>query len=227
MKLHLLVKDLGGGNPVANIAGGTSGHYAFIWNRSLNAHVRTYDFAEPGTLQRFGREQLDLLNQKLPWAITLAVEEDEAPKVSLVAAVPHLLDFNEKLTHRVAGGKGFEEAYYELLGEACPGEAFSRVPSGAEVANGAPESPVPSPSVENTLEVGIPEAIAQDPVEENPIIEGGSAQQGDGAPVTEPPIKSFETPAIPEVLQPAAPSTEPVAEPKTAKKTGGRKKKGE
>jgi hypothetical protein len=75
-KIHLIVRDLGGGQPVINIHG-TATHYAFSWDAPRSGHVRTYPVETEEDLKTFRRETADILNQKLMWPILIDVSGSE------------------------------------------------------------------------------------------------------------------------------------------------------
>ena len=77
MKIHLYIRDLGGGQPVIQVNGTNGTLMSFIWDRSRVAHVRTYDVSNPEGLKKFRREQVEVLNQKLAWPVLVDVDLGE------------------------------------------------------------------------------------------------------------------------------------------------------
>ena len=74
MKVHLIIKDLGGGQPVIQINGTTGGIHTFIWDKARSAHVKTYDVSDPAVLKLFRAEQVAILNQRLMWPVLVDVD---------------------------------------------------------------------------------------------------------------------------------------------------------
>jgi len=69
MKIHLIIRDLGGAQPVITINGTTGGIYPFIWDAKRSAHVRSYDISTPEGYKAFRSEQEAILNQRLQWPV--------------------------------------------------------------------------------------------------------------------------------------------------------------
>lgn len=81
MKVHLFIKDIGGGQPVVQVTGcNRGGNYSFGWDPRRAAHVRTYDVSTEAGLKRFRVEQRDILNQVLAWPIFVDVTVDFSPE---------------------------------------------------------------------------------------------------------------------------------------------------
>lgn len=90
MLIHLIIRDLGGGQPVIQVTGTTGGNpHNFIWDAKRTAHVKTYDVSKPEELKTFRREQEAILNQKLAWPVLVDVtlEPDEMKDLSELEAL--------------------------------------------------------------------------------------------------------------------------------------------
>lgn len=88
MKIHLLIRDLGGGQPVINVNGTTGQIFAFIWDRPRCAHVKSWEVGDEAGLKKFRRESAEILNQRLMWPVFVDVDlaDPAAGDVALRAA---------------------------------------------------------------------------------------------------------------------------------------------
>ena len=76
MKIHLIIRDLGGAQPAIQINGTASTIFNFFWDAKRSAHVKTFDVSTPEGLKAFRREQSEILNQPLRWPITVDVSTE-------------------------------------------------------------------------------------------------------------------------------------------------------
>ncbi len=114
MKIHLIIRDLGGAQPVITINGTTGGLYPFIWDAKRSAHVRSYDLSTPEGYKAFRIEQEAILNQRLQWPVLV----DGTPGETVPADVETLrTELAATVTERDARASEVEELTLKLANE--------------------------------------------------------------------------------------------------------------
>jgi hypothetical protein len=76
MKIHLYIRDLGGGQPVIQVNGTTGQMYPLVWDPKRCAHVRSWDVSTLEGMKVFRRESVEILNQRLMWPVLVDASED-------------------------------------------------------------------------------------------------------------------------------------------------------